>query len=878
MADIKVAMISSTVRDLPDHREKVRDACLRQSVQPSMMEHWPSIDADGITASLAKVDQADIYIGVFAHRYGYVPKGHKISVTEMEYNRAVERGIPRLIFIMDEDHPVTISQVEIEAAHNLTTFKQRLKTERVVSFFKSPEHLATAVVQSLSSLETPKSATAEDSAKLRAASASPFDPRNYVFFVPYRPKGNQVVGRDSALKAVRTQLLSGHRTAIGQTASFQGLGGLGKSQLAVEYAYVFKDQYPNGVIWLNADQDIEAQLTKVAERARWVAGEADHKDKLAIARQRLKTHSHCLLIFDNVENADAIKEYLPEPEAEPHILVTSRADQPNFVPVPLDLLDSNFSLQLLSQESGLTPVSEAEKSAAQNIAEKLGGLPLALELAGAYLRHRPIGWVRYSELLSQNLKAALPSKLLKASFTRHESDLYSTLKVNEDVLCEEPLLRDILDLLTWSGASPMGQDLLCIILGINDSSSAAGALALGVSLRLLQKTPGVESYTLHRLVREVRREDIPLAERKEWALKIADRLGGWFQRLKRNFSDLPTYESEIEHLRAWQQNIHEFAPILASRLVWLQAYPPFHRGHYQVSHSLLEEARRLICPPHKEDLELKANLLTDLCTINGFLGNYSPGRECGEEAVAIRVKLFGENHSDTAMSIHNLGAILRMMGKNEESLTHHQKAVSIWRELHGENHIDTALALDGVGNSYRSLGKNDEALTFVEQALLIREKVLGTQHPDTAMSLSNVANVCTAIGNYARARECEERAIAILTELFGAKSSLMATALRNVAFTCYRQKDLKKALEISCEVLAMRKELFGDQHPETIASVADVASLHFDLGHNHLGFQLLDEYLKKIKKGHSHYDFLKNKKRGFEARIVRPGFRQRPRS
>src|ERR1700722_12831569 len=113
MVEKKVAMISGTIRDLPEHREKVMDVCLRQGVMPSMLEHWPSVDADGVSASLKKVDEADIYIGIIAHRYGYEPKGHKISITEMEYDRAVTRGIPRLIFLIDEDHALKISQIEI---------------------------------------------------------------------------------------------------------------------------------------------------------------------------------------------------------------------------------------------------------------------------------------------------------------------------------------------------------------------------------------------------------------------------------------------------------------------------------------------------------------------------------------------------------------------------------------------------------------------------------------------------------------------------------------------------------------------------------------------------------------------------------------------
>src|SRR5690242_17703676 len=122
----KVVVVSSTARDLPDHRKEVMDACLRQGMFPKMMEHLPALDAEAISASLALVDEADIYVGVFAHRYGYVPKENnpqQISITEMEYNRAVERGIPRLIFLMHDDHPIKASDVEMgESAIKLKRF------------------------------------------------------------------------------------------------------------------------------------------------------------------------------------------------------------------------------------------------------------------------------------------------------------------------------------------------------------------------------------------------------------------------------------------------------------------------------------------------------------------------------------------------------------------------------------------------------------------------------------------------------------------------------------------------------------------------------------------------------------------------------------
>lgn len=145
-------MISSTIADLPDHRKQVENACLRQGTFPLMMEHRPPVDKDAIEFSLGLVDEADIYVGVYGSRYGYVPKDGNpkgISVTEMEYDRAVERGIPRLIFVMNENHPVSFGDMEQgEGAVKLKVFLERVKIN-FVNFFSSPEELRTLVVSGL---------------------------------------------------------------------------------------------------------------------------------------------------------------------------------------------------------------------------------------------------------------------------------------------------------------------------------------------------------------------------------------------------------------------------------------------------------------------------------------------------------------------------------------------------------------------------------------------------------------------------------------------------------------------------------------------------------------------------------------------------------
>jgi hypothetical protein len=157
-------MISSTVRDLPQHRVEVKDACLQQGMFPDMMEHLPASAADAIRVSIEKVNGADIYLGIFAHRYGHVPKGHASSITEMEYDRAVERGISRIIFIMHDEHLITIDEVDFEQQAKLTSLKDRLRAENTVNFFRSATDLRGLVINSLAHYRYEK-----DEAKLRNA-------------------------------------------------------------------------------------------------------------------------------------------------------------------------------------------------------------------------------------------------------------------------------------------------------------------------------------------------------------------------------------------------------------------------------------------------------------------------------------------------------------------------------------------------------------------------------------------------------------------------------------------------------------------------------------------------------------------------------------
>jgi hypothetical protein len=225
----KCVMISSTVRDLPEHRGEVRDACLRQGMFPTMMENLPASDAEAISASIKMVDEADIYVGVLAYRYGYIPKdknAKQISVTEMEYDRAIERKIPRLIFVMDKSHPITADDMDIGNAAKLKAFKERVQAENIVNFFKSPADLRANVINSLSQYRE------SNITQFHFVSDIPQPPEPYIAHPYTLLRTHRLIGRQEELNLLTNWVTKKHVEIYStRILSVVAIGGMGKSAL-----------------------------------------------------------------------------------------------------------------------------------------------------------------------------------------------------------------------------------------------------------------------------------------------------------------------------------------------------------------------------------------------------------------------------------------------------------------------------------------------------------------------------------------------------------------------------------------------------------------------------------------------------------------------
>jgi hypothetical protein len=234
----RVVMISSTARDLPKHREEVRKACYRAGFEPrEMMEHLTAEDRSAVETSLRMVEEADVYLGVLAYRYGTVPKGYDLSITEMEFNRAVKLNKPRLVFFIHKDHPVLGGDVETgSGASRLGALKERIGEQRVAAFFKSPEDLRGHVVEALTRLAKeldaagPGDSAARAAAQLHRKTPIPTPPDPYVAHPYTLLQVRDLVGRHAELNNLSDWVADPAAEEFdARVFCFVAIGGMGKS-------------------------------------------------------------------------------------------------------------------------------------------------------------------------------------------------------------------------------------------------------------------------------------------------------------------------------------------------------------------------------------------------------------------------------------------------------------------------------------------------------------------------------------------------------------------------------------------------------------------------------------------------------------------------
>jgi len=626
------------------------------------------------------------------------------------------------------------------------------------------------------------------------------------FGVPYYPNP-QFVGREAELERLHDLLQAG------QIPALTGTGGMGKTQLAIEYAHRRRAAYPGGVFWLRMDPPagIAGQVAALAGpdglRLPGWEPQALEQNLAAVRRAWDQPAPPRLLIFDNLEDPALLQDWRPKPGSCSRVLITSRyplwAGRSGVTRLPLGTLARPASQALLLGEqarAAARPVAGllADPGTALAVAavcDELGDLPLALALAGAYLADSGLAVVAYlARLRAAGLAhPSLAAELAEALPTGHAPSIAATFALSYDRLDPaapvDALARMLLHRAALCAPAPIPWRLLVRAGGLDPDDGAAQeqAAAAGqrlAALGLLEPWPA-EAVTLHRLLMAYVRTRAPATDGERAALEAA----------------------------------------LADELAAI-----CDAGYPLAGQAYLAHGRHLVEPAAARGDTGTARLLDGLARLLRLQRDYGAARPLYERALAIREAALGPTHPTTAASLHNLARLLADQGDTAAARPLYERALAICEAALGPTHPHTAASLNNLANLLADQGDTAVARPLYERALAICEATRGPTHPDTAQSLHNLAVLLADQGDDAGARPLLERALAIREATLGPTHPDTAISLNNLAILLYTQGDTAGARPLYERALAICEATLGPTHPDTAQSLHNLAVLLADQG------------------------------------------------
>ncbi|NQY20852.1 MAG: tetratricopeptide repeat protein [Campylobacteraceae bacterium] len=635
-----------------------------------------------------------------------------------------------------------------------------------------------------------------------------------IFNVPFLSKEDGAIGIQDKLKEVHITLENTSKTNIGQLVLFQGIGGLGKTQLAVEYAYQYKDSY-EGVVWLTIDQDIDEQLLELGEKNSWINKEIEIEIKLKIVKKRFSKLTNILLILDNVDKVEEI-ENICQKLSNNKILITSRNAIQGFKSIELETLNEKNSLKLLAHESN-RKISEEEIKYAKKIFVELDGLPLALEMAGAYVEYLGLSWEEYFFLYKEEGISFLEESKIR-SFTNHENNIAKTLSLSKTLLKENKLLDDVIYLLSWGANEPLDKKLIAIILN-EKSTSLIKSIALGLKLKFIKKTE--DGYTLHRLVKDIWKEkeklDVNFSE------KVSKNLSQYMKKIKDDFLKLREMDKSSIQAKTWANQIDD--KYLKASLINYSIYPDYHRGKYSIAINEMKHIYKLF--KNDIDSEIHSEILNNMGCLTDFLGNSKEGIVFYKKALEMKRRIYyGIDNPALSTTLSSLGRIYKSFGKYEDAKLLFEEALEMRKRLYPSiNHADIVDSLFDMGSIFKAVEKYEDAKIYYDKALKMTQNLYpNINHPLLASSLFSMGDILQLFGKYNDAKSFLEDALEMRKNLYpDINHPQISNSLNSLGSILRHMKKYKEAKIYYIQALEMRKNLYPDiDHPDIADSLNSI--------------------------------------------------------
>ena len=534
------------------------------------------------------------------------------------------------------------------------------------------------------------------------------------------------VGRDRFLENLHEKLQTKRKVLI------HASGGFGKTQAALAYVLRFGGYYED-VVWVRA-----ADGQSLFESYRAIAaglGLPMQKEPTEAEVQRavkiwLAGQPGVLVVFDNLDDPALAKDYWPVGDSKPFLLATSQkrdvSELERMEPLGLGVWEPAEALDFLMRRTGRSGLDEAERTAAEKLAEETGYLPLALEQAGVYIAKDEVSFAAYLRTYQREHLKLLEKYGPQAGVYRLSVATTWQASMKRVPAAARELLAAVSHLapnanpydLVTCAPDALGPVLAAALTDQTEADPLAALLGSLQEYSLVQTDRDARTFSLHRLLQEVVRADQPEAERSEWTVR-------------------------------WVRVFDQFLPKGAAH----QESVPYSRG-------LPAFAALFVRMDEKHPAIADAVVLAGWYVYH-FLhrGRWREGEPLAVRAMQVRERVLGAEHPDTLTSVNNLAALYRGQGRYAEAEPLYQRAVTVSERVLGPEHPDTLSSVDNLAALYQSQGRYAEAEPLYQRALAASERVLGAEHPNTLASVNNLAFWYERQGRHAEAEPLYQRAL-----------------------------------------------------------------------------------------------------------------------
>jgi tetratricopeptide (TPR) repeat protein len=757
-----------------------------------------------------------------------------VLIHDVGWQQSVRWGTPALLALAEllayePTLGVALRQWVAEAAARLGIDSQAVAAmQRIVA--RHREDLSSEEIESISLSPVAESEPEPDMRKTIIIEQTPSLISDTVIRGGVPARNPYFTGRDKLLTDLEVALKSQRRASV-LPETLHGLGGVGKTQLAIEYTYRHSEEYQL-IWWIAADQPsaVRSSLSALASRLGLPTGPSMDQTVRTVLDALATTAMHWLLVYDNANEPSDLENLIPS--AGGHLIITSR--NPEWA-VPgasfeVDVFTRAESKLMLRKRRPEMPDRDAEK-----LSERLGDLPLALEQA--------VSWI-ISTLTSVDDYLTAFDRQSRVLLAEGRPRQYPTTVLTFVALAlnrlreTAPVSAMLLELMAFFGPDPIPASLLWAGRGANVIEPLRSALSerieIGRAVRDLARfglarvdSPG-QRIQVHRLVQLIMREELT-EERRARALSNARALLA---------AANPGYPDDQE---TWPRHA-EIAPhIRAAGLIQGDLYARravldhlryvYNIGDYEGCRDLAEEILAASAHPlpdgdqdHPSDDPLTLLARRRYADALRSLGDFSAAREEGRRALEEMRAALGEQHEYTLGAVISVGADLRIVGDFVAARELDEGNLRVHRDVLGDADHSTVRAMLVVAIDRRMSGDMQAAYEIDVEAERLSRRALGDGDSLTFQAIAGQARDLYGLGRYAEALDLQQRHLPAHTALLGSGHAHVLMADSLVAIVLRKVGRLAEAVTRSHESYRTHSVRFGPAHPQTLAATMTYAN------------------------------------------------------